>query len=880
MSEQPARRAAPATRPPRWAVVTLWVMIAAYSVYFSALSIRLHEAHHTHAADLGQIDLAIWNTSQGRFVQEIKGDQVSTRLTDHVEPIFAPVSLVFWLWDDVRALLVLQSVVLALGAWPVFALAWQRLGDHQKQPAASLAETNRGLGLIALTFALAYLLYPPLQAANVAEFHALPLATPLILLAFLFATRRQWARFALAALLVATAQEGAALLTAALGIYALVLGLRQRLRQEHTAGAPAGRAALLAGLIVLIAGLVWFYAATFVIIPTYATQAYGLGETPYAARFGALGDSFGDVLRSLLTRPLLVLHVATEPLRIGYVLRLLAPVGFLALVAPDYLLLGLPLFLANALSSYPFQYSGQLHYSAPLAAYALMAAIVGSSRLRPLARRTVVALHRRRLWRAHRSYVLLGIWLLGWSIGCQIAFGYTPIGSHFRQGYVRPAVTDHHRLLARFAAQIPNDAALSTMPTLYPHLSHRQFIYQFPTVANAEYVLLDAAARSGWSSHPAVVRDQVEQMLRSGAWAVQDAQDGYVLLKRVDAGQAAASVGELPAAFYDFARPTAAPQFPLDITFDGRLKLLGYDLIEDSQWRRTGFRFYWQALAPLPTDTNLRVFVVTPSGDEVDSSEQRPLMQPLWYPPAAWPVGAVVITDKLPWPLPKQWAVGVGVYQGDTWDDVSQRWRIVDNTPASATPTLTFEDRTWVRLNAWEWQRGKLVSPPAAPQFRPANAVFGGDGWTVALTGVTALKRAAPGASVPLTLRWQSDAAAPRDYTVFIHVRDSNGRTVAQADATPHWYGPLPTSRWPTSPGSTSVLDAHRLQLPDDLPPGVYDIVVGWYYWETQERLALLDTDGRPVDDGAVVGQIEVDTTVGPTPDLVCALLPEACASQ
>ncbi len=221
-------------RPPRWALLVLWALILLFSAYFSAAAIRRHDAHLTHMADLGQIDHAIWNTSQGRFVQEIKGEQISTRLSDHVEPIFIPVSLVFWLWDDVRALLIVQAVALALGAWPVFHIAWLRLGLHwgkeqatgrASQPASSTAAYQ---ALASLAFVVAYLLYPPAQAALLADFHALPLATPLILLAFLWSERQQWGRFILAALLVATVQEGMALLTAALGAYALLRGLWRR----------------------------------------------------------------------------------------------------------------------------------------------------------------------------------------------------------------------------------------------------------------------------------------------------------------------------------------------------------------------------------------------------------------------------------------------------------------------------------------------------------------------------------------------------------------------------------------------------------------------------------------------------------------------------
>ncbi|MCS6844622.1 MAG: DUF2079 domain-containing protein [Caldilineales bacterium] len=870
MNNAPQPRGTQPGRPPRWAMAALWLMVAAYALYFSALSIRQHEAHRTHRADLGQIDQAIWNTSQGRFVQEIKGDQVSTRLTDHVEPIFALVAPVFWVWDDVRALLVVQSVALAVGAWPVFSLAWQRFGSQRQQGLRS----RRYLGLLALAFALAYLLYPPLQAANVAEFHALPLATPFILFAFLFAARGQWVRFALAALLVAAVQEGTALLAAALGVYALVLGLR--LRRQEGADAPAARAALAAGGLVLVGGLAWFYLATFVVIPAHAAEAYGLSETPYAARFGALGDSFGDVLRSLVTRPLLVLQIALEPMRIAYALRLLAPVGFLALFAPDYLALGLPLFLANLLSGFAFQYSGQLHYSAPLAAYALVAAVVGSHRLRSQARRVVLLSRHRRLWRAHHRYLFLIGWLVVWSLGSQAAWGYTPIGRQFR--YYWPPITDHHRLLARFIAQIPADAAVATTDVLYPHLSHRQRIYSLPTVADAEYVLMDLAAQTGWAMHPTALRDQVAEMIGSGQWRVQDGADGYLLLARQASPVAGPSpwTAALPDEFFTFARPAGEPQVKLDVTFDGRLRLVGYDLLEDRRWRTVGFRLYWQALEPLPPDTQLRLFVLTPDGQEVDSTDLRPFIQPLWFPPEAWPVGETVVVARLPWYLPKEWAPAVGVHSGGSWEDVGRRWPAVDRTPADAADTALFEGNTWVRLAPQRWERSRLVPAPP-PALKPADALFGGDGWTARLTGVALPPRTAPDSIARLVLRWEGSGPALRDYTVFVHVRDAADRNVAQGDAPPRWFGPLPTSQWAAG---QPVVAAYAIQVPADLPPGRYRLVIGWYYWETLERLALLGADGLPVGDSLAIGELEVDATARPAPDLACAVAAEACASQ
>ena len=209
------------------------VAMLLFAVWFSAYSISLHEAHRTHKADLGQIDLAIWNTAHGRFVQEIKDDQVSTRLTDHVEPIFLLVAPVFWLWDDVRALLILQAVALALGAWPIYLLARRKIWDLgfgiSDSPNAESALRNRQSAITAwgaVIFALAYLLTPALQASAVAEFHALALAPVFIAWALWAVESRRWGQFAVAAVLLMCVQEGMALLAAVLGVYALIMARR------------------------------------------------------------------------------------------------------------------------------------------------------------------------------------------------------------------------------------------------------------------------------------------------------------------------------------------------------------------------------------------------------------------------------------------------------------------------------------------------------------------------------------------------------------------------------------------------------------------------------------------------------------------------------
>jgi hypothetical protein len=82
----------------------------------------------------------------------------------------------------------------------------------------------------------------------------------------------------------------------------------------------------------------------------------------------------------------------------------------------------------------------------------------------------------------------------------------------------------------------------------------------------------------------------------------------------------------------------------------------------------------------------------------------------------------------------------------------------------------------------------------------------------------------------------------PTDYTVFLHLRNADGQTVAQKDAL-SLDGAYPTSRW--QPGET-VIDPFSLPLPPDLPPGRYTLWAGLYRLDTLERLPVAnDTSGE-----------------------------------
>lgn len=883
MTAIPVSRWTPAPAARRGATLLVIGLMLLFAAWFSAYSIRLHDAHLTHKADLGQIDQAIWNTSQGRFVQEVKDDRISTRLTDHVEPIFLLVAPVFWVWDNVRALLVLQAVALAAGAWPIYLFARKKL--TAAVPGAS-AEWG------AAAFAAAYLLMPALQAAAVAEFHAMPLAAPLIAAALWAGEERRWGWFALWAVLVMTAQEGAALLGALLGAYAAVNSYRDAYRNQVSprslVSIPALRTpGVLAGTGVFLAGLAWFAIATFVIIPRFAAEAYALGQTPYAARYGALGESFGDVLVALVTRPLVALRIALEPLRVNYLLELLIPTAGLALLSPGLLLAGAPLLLANLLSSFPLQYSGEAHYSAALAPYFVMAGAAGAARVlrSQKAGQGWAALMGARLPAFMFTVVAVC------AVTLQVAEGFMPIGGEFRRSPSRgwPEVTAHHRLLTRFDAIIPADAAVSTTPSLHPHLAHRQRIYLFPIIGDADYVLVDMAGTA--DMHPGDLKDALAELTSSGEFAVADAADGYLLLQR---GLTVAADADLPDPFFDFARAQwktdansaeswhpfkvaharTTPQHPLDITFGGQVRLIGYDVVDNPKWRLTRMRFYWQALGPLPADLTLRYQALSPAGEVVDDAALRPMPALLWYPPERWRPGETVVTESLAWYLPRAWAgaLSLSTGGGPLWPEIG---------PGSVGQDVEVAPDARLRLPPWMRLEGALVPLTDAPyRAEEAEVRFADDIWTVRLSEWAAPVAAAPGHTLPVALKWRAAGPAAQDYSVFLHLRDVTGRTVAQGDANPTWFVPRPASRWPTAGDAAGGLwTSHAIALPEELPNGRYDLVAGWYDWQTGVRLPLVGALGNRIGEEHVLGPVTIDADAGPRPDIACLLLPESCAA-
>jgi uncharacterized membrane protein len=799
----------------RLALALLAVLILAYVAFFGLLTVLKHNAFQTTAFDLGNVDQAVWNTRHGRPLAMTNIEGLTNRLGTHVEPILLPISLLYVVWSDPRVLLLLQSLVVGLGAWPVYLIGRRALRQTQWTSPA----VQYGMPLL---FALVYLLFPALESANTFDFHAVTLVPTFFLFAFYFLETERWGWYALFSILTMSCKEDMPLLVIMLGLYALLVRRRW-----------------LVGLATMTLAALWFVVAVGWIMPHFDTR----GVSPLANRYAYLGDGPLEIAVTILTRPGLVLEQLWAAGSLAYLRDLLVPVAFLSLLAPQALLLGLPPLLINLLSTEGTMHELEgFHYGAPLVAPVVVAAIYG------------VAWLLRRFPRFRVLPLVAAMVVLAASLIYHYGHGYTPLAADFRGSW--PTVTDHHHLGVGMAGDIPTEASLAALPYPNPHASQRQQLSMIDRVEeglpaplnDADYVWLDVT--NGWPLHPNDLRAAVEVLL-AGDYGLEQATDGWLLLRRAAPGR------ELPPAFYDFARVAdPQPQYPMQMQFllDGEpiLECLGFDITERTDgWQ---LAFFWRALRPPPEGLRLYPFYLDDAtGRVLEDTTQRPMVASVWYPPSMWQPGEVIRTETLPWDVGNTYSVGLGVIQGDDWDAGDRRLPI--RVESSHLVVRLFDNDTWARLLHVE--EGEVVeevrhfdtpAPEVAvdvdfdvPSEAPSQGASPG---LIRLLGYD-LDCNQRQAACDLDLDWQALNRMEGSYTVFAQLLDPAGTVRAQWDSTPQ-SGGYPTQWW--LPGEV-VQDPVRLQLAADAPQGVaYRLIAGLYDPATGNRLLVVGTGADHIE--------------------------------
>ncbi len=213
-------------------------------------------------------------------------------------------------------------------------------------------------------------------------------------------------------------------------------------------------------------------------------------------------------------------------------------------------------------------------------------------------------------------------------------------------------------------------------------------------------------------------------------------------------------------------------------------------------------------------------------------------------------------------------AVGIFLEENKGEDPI---WLVVDNSsflPWSTRPLEWYISKYSFVISAQEYSLNvRLVEAiPTTARWlemspkHPKNAQFGD---TIYLLGYD-LENAdiysdsedfSPGDLLGVSLMFQSARRMDIDYTVAVFLIDSAGQVVLQHDSQPV-NGFEPTSHW--EPGEI-LRDNHGFAIPDDLPPGEYQIWVVVYDLMTLERLPITGPDGSDWGDYIVLTTLQIE---------------------
>jgi len=451
-----------------------------YFVLYSVLSVLRHVTYHSFGPDLGIFDQVFWNTVHGRLLEStmsLAQGQPHSYLADHFSPVYLLLVPAYTLVPRPETLLVIQTLFLALGVWPLYLLARLKLepGFHR------------------LVWALAYFLFLPVAFINLFDFHELALAVlPLgFAIYFLEKGRLGWFLVSLASTFLI--KEELPLVGVGFGAYILLTRRDWRL-----------------GLGVLAGSLAIFLAVVRVVIPAFGGGSYEYFARRLNYRYAELGTTPQEIITTVFAHPGRLAQILLQPQKLKFVVAIFGPVLGLTAFSGFAAVLVLPTLAILLLSNYAPQYAFTSHYSAPLIALVIGTSILGFARLRP----------------PLRHFAAAGV--LASSLVFSFLFGDLPYSRHFDPRMFQPE--------ARYAAfagnlrRIPPDASVGAENDLTPHLSQRRYIYniEFEGANGAQYLALDYASLR---RNPAAFQQQIAAFESQGYQTIARG-DGLALMQR------------------------------------------------------------------------------------------------------------------------------------------------------------------------------------------------------------------------------------------------------------------------------------------------------------------------------------------------------------
>lgn len=462
----------------------VWGMIGLFFVVLTVMVSVRHYNFQSQAWDMGIFVQTMWNTTEGRVMQNSL-EELPHHLGVHASPFLFLLVPLYALFSSPYILLALQTLALALGAWPLYLLA-RRVLDSSKW---------------ARVVSAAYLLFPAVAWVGWFDFHAIAFVVPFLLAVLYLIEVEKWWWAAGFLALAASTKENAILVVLFVGLFAIL---------KKGEEVWWKRSSVRFGVGVVVGAAVYFYLATQVLMPAFGGGLLRLD------RYGHLGGSIGEIVINMFRDPGLFVSTIFQVPKLVYLMWLLVPVALLPILSWRSLVLLVPGLAQNMLSQWANMYSGQYQYDALLIAGVMVGVVYGLE----------VVLKK------YGKYARYIFWIIAVSVGVGYLYRSPLSVAHFPSELLRENVVwDSYRDMVEM---VPEGASVAAYTNLVPHLANRQEVYMLGAEPEmADVVLLDTENAFGFESVEAF-QEYVDGYVTGGAYEVRQMHGRFVVLLRKD----------------------------------------------------------------------------------------------------------------------------------------------------------------------------------------------------------------------------------------------------------------------------------------------------------------------------------------------------------
>ena len=457
----------------------LFLSIIVFIVYFIFMSFARHDNFYSRRLDLGNMDQTVWNVLHGNgFMLTSASDTLQiSRLASHADFLLIFLAPLYLLWSSPKMLLIVQTIILGLGALPVYWIA-QNIIKSKK---------------IALLFSLAYLLYPPLERVALHDFHSVVLSTTFLLFAYWYMQKNRYYLFALFAFLAAIGKEDVWLVTGLMGCWIL-----------------ATKKNKFVGVTTALISFVMFYVLFWKIIPAASPtkQHFALA---YLSEFG--GD-LNTMLKNIFTNPFAIIRDLFSADRFWYFFQLFLPLGFLPLFAPLTLVFAAPTILINTLSNNTLMRMIDYQYNSLIIPFIFIAAMQGFTVLR-----SVLSIKR------------ISLWFTCMTIASVFTWGELPIGLTSRFLFFLTPQPEKETM-KQVEKSIGQQYTVSATNNIGAHFSERQFLYNFPVAYDVvDFTIVELGDPYAWPSGDEQ-KKSVDSLLNNPNYTLIAQKDRFYAFKK------------------------------------------------------------------------------------------------------------------------------------------------------------------------------------------------------------------------------------------------------------------------------------------------------------------------------------------------------------